>query len=374
MNRIFIPFLCLLFVVFEGHSASIAVFPIQGVNVDKSFMDAFGALLANKYEKFSGEKTIPPTKAGRAIGPDSNLTTAAQNLAADEYLEINAVGLYLSRTEYKETAPSDNRVVIINKEEDDDDDDDQITDKDQQLLDNSKTIVTVTRFDKTGKQIYKTEMTLLTYGDIEESTERIALSLIKKVSIEETRGMTNITRREGIGNNRLFVLKSKGPKFGLIYPFSVDGDNYEFSSIFSIGFDYRAESEKFFIEFGGGGRIPSGIEDSLKRNYGGGYVEVGGSYYIINKSIGVYAGLGIIPQFMILSSTSISIAPYTQFGVTFPRNSRVRLYADLRISQHVMKVKTGDDPYDYDYSGGSSQPPIHKDYPTEIGFQFGVGF
>lgn len=219
-------------------------------------------------------------------------------------------------------------------------------------------------------------MTLLTYGDIEESTERIALSLIKKIPIEETRGMTNITRREGMGNNRLFVLKSKGPKFGMIFPFSVDGDKYEFSPILSMGFDYRAESEKFFIEFGGGARIPSGMEDSLKRSYGGGYAEIGGSYYIVNNPIGVYAGLGIIPQLMLsdFGNTSISVAPYIQFGVTFPRNSRVRLYADLRISQHVMQVETGDDRDNYSLFGSASQPPKHKDYPTEIGLQFGVGF
>lgn len=363
MNRILIPAVCLLFAVFSGQAATVAVFPTQGVNVDKSFSDAFGTLLANKYEKFSGDKTIPPFKTSRAIESDSNLTVAAQSLNADEYLEINAVGLYLSRKEIQETTTSDNRVVIIKKDEDDSED------KDQELLDNSKTIVTVTRMDKTGKEIYKTEMTLLTYGDIEESTERIALSLFKKIPIDETRSMTNITRREGMGNNKLFVQKSKGPKFCLTYPVSVKDDPYDFSPLIAIGFDLRAESERFFLEFGVGGKFPSVSDDSKKRVYGGVYTELGASYFFINKAIGVYGGIGVIPQILILGNSTAGVAPYLQFGVSFPRNSRMHIYSDIRIAQHVIGIKTGSSSmYDDNYT------PSHTDYPTEIGLQIGIGF
>jgi hypothetical protein len=365
MNRILIPVVCLFFAVVNVHAATVAVFPTQGVNVDKSFSDAFGTLLANKYEKFSGDKTLPPLKSGRAIGTDSNLKAAAQSLDADEYLEINAVGLYLSRKEIQETTTSDNRIVIIKK-----DDDDDSEEKDQQLLDNSKTIVTVTRMDKTGNEIYKTEMTLLTYGDIEESTERIALSLFKKLPIEKTRSMTNITRREGMGNNGLFIQKSKGPKFCLAYPVSAKDDPYDFSPLIAIGFDLRAESERFFLEFGAGGKFPSVSSDSRKRVYGGIYTELGASYFFINKAIGVYGGIGVIPQILIIGNSAAAVAPYLQFGISFPRNSRMHIYSDIRIAQHVIGIETGDS---YD-SFSSTETPLHTDFPTEISLQIGIGF
>jgi hypothetical protein len=213
-------------------------------------------------------------------------------------------------------------------------------------------------------------MTLLTYGDIEESTERIALSLIKKVSIEKTRSMTNITRREGMGRNGLFIQKSKGPKFLFTYPVSAKDDPYDFSPLIAIGFDLRAESDKFFLEFGAGGKFPSVSSDSKKRVYGGIYTELGGSYFFINKAIAVYGGIGVVPQILVVGNSAAAVAPYLQFGISFPRDSKMHIYSDIRIAQHVIGLETG-----HSYSSyNSNEPPLHTDYPTEIGLQIGIGF
>jgi hypothetical protein len=109
-------------------------------------------------------------------------------MGADEYLEITAVGLYISRKEanetYSDSAAGGKQIIVIRQNGDKGD----VPEKsDQQLLDNSKTIVTVVRKSATGQDIYQTEMTLLTYGDIEESTERIAASLYQKISVDKTR-------------------------------------------------------------------------------------------------------------------------------------------------------------------------------------------
>lgn len=340
-----------------------AVFPVQGVNTDKSFSDAFGALLANKYSKVSGAATISPSKTAKAIPPDSNLSTAARALNADEYLEISAVGLYLSRHEREVTTTTDSsangqKIMIVLKN------DDSHETSDQEKLDNSKTIVTVVRRDASGKQIYKAEMTLLTYGDIEESTERLALSLYQKVDVDKTRSMNNVTRREGMGHNQLFMQKIKGVKMGMFYTSAP----VAYADLVTIAFNYKAEAENFFLEFGAGGKLSAG-SSSNQQSYGGNFFEMGASYYVVNKIIGVYVGGGVLPLFDWEHAFQIEVAPYLQVGFMFPRNSTVRFYGEFRVAQNVLPF-TADNSYDYTYT----TQPSKKYYPTEIGLDIGIGW
>ncbi|MBD3391621.1 MAG: hypothetical protein GF418_06190 [Chitinivibrionales bacterium] len=348
----------------------VAVFPAQGVNTDQSFVDAFGMLLASKYRKISGKDVLPPTKAGRAIGTDSSLVEAARELNASEYLEIEAVGLYLSRkerarVELGEGAESKTIVVRIDNDDDDDDDDDQ------DLLDNHKTVVTVTRRDaSTGGRIHTVEMTLVTYGDIEESTDRIAEALFKKVSVEEVLGMHNVTRREGMGYNKLFVDNLKGVKIGFIYPLA---RNAEIVSIVSIGYNHRFDSEKFFMEFGAGGRLPTRIDMEEQRCYGGPYLQIGGSYYFLRGIFGLHGGLGLSPHFNMVGNEGIEVGlvPYIQFGGSFPRNSKMQAFLNVKAGQNVMPIITGRDPSSW---SSATYPPPVESHPTEVGIELGLGF
>ncbi len=248
-------------------AGNVAVFPAIGVNADRSYIDAFGMLLAKKYEAVSGQSVIDPLRSGRALGADSNYTAAAESLGVTEYIELTAIGLYLSRKEktyYERGAEygGSERTVILVRERDRDDDDDDEDDDDQKMLDNNKTVVTAIRRDGSGNILHKAELTLVTYGDIEEASDRLATALFRKISVEEARNLENITRREGMGHNKLFVEKLTGVKVGGYYPVIRDGTMTGFAT---VGFDMRMESQKFFLEFGAGGRIPGAMIDESKK-------------------------------------------------------------------------------------------------------------
>jgi hypothetical protein len=348
----------------------IAVFPVVGINADKSYMDAFGMLLAKKYESISGQTVVDPIRAGRALEADSNYTTAAGKLGVNEYVELTAIGLYVSRKEYYNPDQRDSGsgkiiVVVRNRDEDDDEDDD-----DQALLDNGKTVVTALRKDRSGNLIYKAELTLVTYGDIEEASDRFARALFHRISVEDARTQANITRREGMGNNKLFADKISGIKIGGYYPVVMDGNIVGFTS---IGYNMRMESRKFFVEFGVNGRFPSAMFDDTKRQYGGIALEAGGSYLFTDGLVGVYAGGGVIPHLNFLRDLEMGFAPYLQFGVTFPRNSRTRFFADVRVAPNVLPITTGND-YEDSYYIGPTAPARQVNYPCEIGLNIGIGW
>ena len=376
MKKMLAALMCLL-VIGDVFAVKVAVFPVQSTNADKSFSDAFGMLLANKYAKIANCVTVPPVKSAKFVQADGKLESAAQAMGADEYLEITAVGLYISRKEanetYSDSGAGGKQIIVIRQNGDKGD----VPEKsDQQLLDNSKTIVTVVRKSATGQDIYQTEMTLLTYGDIEESTERIAASLYQKISIDKTRGMTNITRREGMGYNQMWARRSKGIKMGAVLPFSADT---VFSTMITLGFDYKVDLNRYFLEFGVGGRLPSGLGDETKRIYGGNYFEIGGGYYIIDNTFGLFAGAGVIPFFnwANLDDSFLGLPVYVQIGISTPRNSSVRFYGDIRIAQNTIAITTGNyNPTDYTYD--SYYQPTgkkkQKDYPTEIGFELGIAW
>jgi hypothetical protein len=359
------------------------VFPVQGVNTAKSFSDAFGVLLANKYEKVSGLSVINSLKSGRAFGADSSLNEAAKSLGVSEYLEVTAVGLYVSLREQKEMSHENGVIVNINEESDDDDDDDdeddEISSADQRLLDNSKTVVTVCRRSQAGNMIHKVEMTLLTYGDIEESTERIALALFKKISVEEAITPTTITRREGMGQNKATVGRVKGIRLGMSYPMSATTST-KFSPFMTIMFDYRFDFQKFFLEWAVGGRLPAQLFDESVRSYGGVNLEIGSCYYFVNDYLGTYVGGGINPYFDFIgnidSGIQLGVAPFLKIGMMFPQTSKVRVYFDFKVAQNVIPIITGRDYYDYTYSYNyeTQTLPRKKNYPTEIGMEIGIAW
>lgn len=362
--------------VLPVHAENVAIFPVDGVNTDRSFADAFGLLFAQKYESISGQSVIGPRASKNALGEDSSYTKAAQKLGVAEYIEISAVGLYVSRTEKHEYLATDGStqhviVEVRNKNTDDDNDNDnEDSNNDQRLLDNSKTIVTITRRSAEGQKIYKAELTLLTYGDIEESTERLAIAIFKKITVNEARSLTTITRREGMGHNKLFVEKIKGIKVGGYYPL-VQTDKV--SGFTAISYNMRMEAEQFFLEFGAGGRIPSAFGDDSKQQYGGMFLEVGGSYLITRGNFATYAGAGVLPHFNFLKNAEMGLAPYIQAGITFPRSSSMRVYFDIRIAQNALPVTTQSTSVFSSFSYEEPQKDkIH--YPCEIGMNIGIGW
>jgi len=355
----------------NSNAEDVAVFPIVGVNVDHSFMDAFGVLLAKKYEAVSGRATIDPLKSNRALDEDSNYVVAAAKLGVNEFIELTAVGLYPSRKEDLMTYQSDsanNKMVIVVKQEKE-----GYNPGDQKLLDQNKTFVSAVRKDHTGKTIHKAELILISYGDIEEACDRFATALFKKITVEEARSLTNVTRREEMGHNKLQLEKIKGVKIGGYYPLAANATIVGFTS---IGFNMRMESQKFFIEFGANGRVPSSMNDDSKQYYGGAALEVGGNYLFTDGIMGLYAGAGVIPHFNLLEEFEVGIAPYLQIGVTFPRNSGFRLYVDVRVAQNILPITTGSELMEDTYyeDNDDEYPVVKTSRPTEIGMNIGIGW
>jgi hypothetical protein len=366
---------------------TIAVFPPHGVNTDQSFLDAFGMLLTTKYRGLVEGEVLAPHAAGRAVSDSTTLAEAARKLNADEYLEIEAVGLYLSRTEkakYELRSVEGQKQTIIVKL-DSDEDDEEVVD-DQKLLDDHKTVVTVTRRNNNAERIHQVEMTLVTYGDIEESTDRIAKAIYRGVSVDEVRGPENVTRRESIQRNKLFTESHKGIKVGVFQPVYQD---LTFSNIATIGYNHRMEAEKFFFELGVNAKIPTELGSDNNRIYGGVQMEMGGSYFLTPGAFGLYTGLGVSPFLNFGSIASgegpqVGILPFVQLGASFPRTTSMRAFVNFKVGYNAAEITTGNPDqteYSYDYYSGVDEeqtipgdPPRKDTRPFELGMEFGIGF
>lgn len=378
MKRTVTSIVALIISAITINAADIAIFPATGVNTDESFVKAVGAILALKYAEISGETVISPRESGKIIGSvaDSSYTEAAKELAVKEYITIDAVGLYLSRKEKHnyslkntETAEGGVTVHFIQREDDDDDDD-----SDQELLDKHKTIVTSIRRDASGTEIFRSQMTLLTYGDIEESSERIAKSLYKKIPVSETITATTVTRREGMGHNKLFQEKITGVKMSGIYPLDAT-EAEKMNALVTIGYNMKMESEKFFVEFGAGATLPGAMFDNDTRSYGGNYFEIGVSGFPVRNNFLLFTGGGVKPFFNWLEGMEMGLAPYAQIGFISPRRYKARFYAAFVVAQNIIPVTTEVRNVtidDYGYEDIDRKDV--ETYPTEIGIQFGIGF
>jgi hypothetical protein len=92
--------------------------------------------------------------------------------------------------------------------------------------------------------------------------------------------------------------------------------------------------------------------------------------------VGIYAGGGIAPTLWMSSSLyasnkeSATLALYGQLGVTFTRDSRARLYGEVRLSQYCLGVTDAIQASSYDYSERTSDTY----YPLTVAFQMGVGW
>jgi len=358
--------------------ADVAVFPVRSVNADRSYGDAMGAVLSQKYAQVSKEKVLSPFESGKALGQDTNYLDAAQKLGVSEYITIEAIGLFLSRKEKYDVSTSsgnatDQKIIVHLAKDDDDDDDD---DDDQDLLDKSKTIVTAIRFAADGSEIHRAQMTLVTYGDIEESSDRFAKALYRKVHPDQVQDVTNITRREGMGYNKKYLESIKGVRFGFLAPLSTNDQKY--AANVTIGYNMLIESEKLLLQFGAGAMIPSAMEDT-KRYYGGVYFDIGAGGLIGNTNSPVipFLGGGINPLLNFATATSgmeMGLAPYVNFGILSSRALGTRMYCAFRFGVNLLPITTREKVV-VDNGGWPDWEYVsHKDHPIELGLQFGIGW
>jgi len=166
-----------------------------------------------------------------------------------------------------------------------------------------------------------------------------------------------------------------GPKGGLLFPVA---SGRSFSPQIGFQFDARIGPRAHFLEVGAGIGVP--LQDQYASNgdlrVTNFFVELGGSAYLNEGSVGLYVGGGITPgiceteyyspdYYNNYSSSSSQksgamVPVYGQLGINFTRDIRTRIYTELRISQHLLGLT---DPRD-----GATY------HPTVLALQMGLGW
>jgi hypothetical protein len=313
----------LLLIAGAARAADVAVLPVQGTNLAPGEADAIGALVADAFATESGAQVAPPAETARVLGETGNVQAAVAKLGAREYVETSAIRLTT-------------RIRIR----------------------------TVLR-DVSGAQIHAAEMTAASLDDAQPVSVRLARALVRRTSVDQTRTVRDVTRREGQAPNRTFTEKVMGLKSAVIWP-SASGKSFDPSVSFQ--FDGRLETRAGFLEFGAGAVIPTNGSD--KDGLGGVFMEFGGSLYLAEANASPYIGAGFVPRIYFTSDGGgAQAAAYAQAGVMFMRESSSRIYVELRGTKALTPIEEefGTDPY-----GGSLG--TKSIYPLEIGLQIGVGW
>lgn len=310
----------------SAHAADIAFFPVESATVTPTDASAIGELLAQSYASVSGQAVLAPSRITVDERPYSEL---AASLSVPEYVRTDAVQVGA-------------RVVIHS-----------------------------VRYRADGTAIYQVKLTAERIEDTISVSDRIAKSLYHRVDDELVRTRHNVTLAEARPETRRWSEKIFGFKTGVHIPFGKDAD---FSPSIGLAFDVRLEMDRFFVEFGGGFLIPTDpVDDSYcydncedfevsnQGSVGGLTGEIGGSYFLTDGNIAPYIGAGLLPRIILTGNGDdiAQMAPYVQLGVTIPRDSSTRFYADMRLAQSIVS-QTLDNGQDV--------------YPTELSLQAGIGW
>jgi hypothetical protein len=333
--RIFVTLVLLACMSRSALATDVAVLPVTGTNLQPGEREAIGQVLADAYAPQASCSVMGPREISRRLSATSrpaSLTPAdlAQMLGVKEYIHTSAVRLGYSMT------------------------------------------LRCSRHLADGTLLHQVKATAYTLDDMEQVAERIARALFERTSLEQTRTLYNITRREGRGRNRLFSEKVWGLKTETSFPVAV---GQSIAPSMSIGFDGRLEGESYFIEFGAGFTVPTSFDDDDKDSIGGLYTEFGGSYYLANKNISPYIGLGVSPRiYGGFDDGGARIGLWGQIGVMFFRMSSTRLYVDARVTQNVVPYKKTEYPDGTWNTPSDSEPDAESIYPTEFALAVGIGW
>lgn len=223
-------------------------------------------------------------------------------------------------------------------------------------------LVDATLKDGAGATLHHAQLEAESLEEAPVVCERLARALVTRDTPEAVRGRRNITRAEARASRaavRLGTEKVLGIQARVLSPFAV---GHTTSPALSLGFDGRFERDGYFIEASAGFIIPASSmgNSSNQLSTNGLFVSAGAAFYLSQSDIAPYLGLGIEPRLSLFSGLSVGLAPYAQLGLMLFRQSSTRLYAELRVAQNVLPVRTT-------YSAQES-------YPTELGVGLGLGF
>jgi hypothetical protein len=328
------------FSVANAQAAPVAVMPVHGVNLSEGQCDAIGMFFSNAFARDAHVAVSSPTETKPLWAELHASVATAQRVGASQYIELTAIRLA------------------------------------------SKVTLAGILFGVDGREIYRAETSAASLDEMDAVSDRLARALIWRQPVPVyaygAAPQTAEPVREVPVTAEPPVYTPPGNMFGLkggmLFPVA---SGRTFETQIGFQFDARLGPRTHFIEVGVGVAAPirdeyasSGVRLTQF------FMEIGGSVYLTDGSVGLYVGGGVAPglwtteyqsyyydnysSYSDRSSNGPMLPVYGQLGVTFTRDIRTRLFAEFRLSQHLLKVKDATDYQDY--------------HPTVLALQMGVGW
>jgi hypothetical protein len=313
----------------QARAAAVAVMPVEGVNLTEGQCDVVGLLFSNAFARELRVHVAQPLETKPIFARTKSAPATAAELGATEYVQLRALQL------------------------------------------GARVTVSGIRYTKDGAEIFRAETAASGLDDIEAAAARLARSLAWRQPIAGATYAAPAPPPVGEPGPELSgpvqsqYPKALGIKTGLIFPVA---SGKSFAPLMSLQFDGRLGSRDSFVEFGIGAAIPSSTADGSKNiQMGGVFAELGGSYYLSSAPVAPYLGAGVSPRIWIADAPNVSdgagatCTVYGQAGITFTRDSRVRIFGELRVNQYIIGL------IDNARMGATY-------YPTEFALQIGMGW
>jgi hypothetical protein len=323
-----------------------AVMPVQGVNLTEGQCDAIGLLFSNAFARDSHVAVSSPAETKAVWGSTRGALPAAQRLGASQYVELSAIRL------------------------------------------GSKVNLAGILHDANGSEIYRAETSAPSLDVIDTAAAALAQALIwRQPAVVPTYFaaprmpeplpepvLPPVVETPSEPASPSTMGNMFGMKAGLQFPMA---SGRSLSPQVSFQFDGRIGPRQHFLEVGAGIAVPtddnnySSNHDLRVTTF---FIELGGSVYLTDGSAGLYIGGGIAPGLWDVAagydatysettrSASGAMFPiYGQIGMNFTRDIRTRIFAEFRVSQHLLSISDV-------YANGKSY------YPTVLALQMGVGW
>ena len=321
----------------QASAAVVAVMPVQGVNLSEGQCDVIGLLFSEAFTRETRATVAPPTETKVGIAKGKSPLAVATELGVTEYIELRALQL------------------------------------------GSRVTVAGIRRGKDGAEVFRAEAAASSLDEMEVAVAQLARSLAWRQPMAGAGALppapvpAYATAVPESPQPQAQYPKALGMKTSIIFPTHFSSSR-TFAPLMAAQFDGRIGSRDSFVEFGVGAAIPSSSStDANTIQMGGVFVELGGSFYLSDGPIAPYVGAGVSPRLWIVDNPNTSDSSgatcivYGQAGITFTRDSRARLYGELRVNQYVLGIASKS----YDTGTVINTGTYH---PTEFALQLGIGW
>jgi hypothetical protein len=315
--------------------------PVQGVNLAEGPCDAIGVFFSNAYARDAHVAVSSPAETKPVWAEVRASSATAARLGASQYVELTAIKL------------------------------------------GAKVTLAGILFGLDGKEVYRAETAAPSLDEIDVAASRLARALVWRQPIgshpvppqlvdspPDVPPSFDTTSSAASTTRNMFGMK------GIMAFPAASGRT--FSPQIGFQFDARIGPRSNFMEVGAGVTIATDDSTTTQNlQLTTGFIELGGSGYLTDGNVGLYLGGGVQPGlwrteafyndssggYSYRDSRSLSgamLPVYAQIGMTFTRDIRTRIFAEFRVSQHLLAI---------------TDPNDNKGYhPTVMALQMGVGW